>query len=82
MCVNDNWITTPGKEHEPRPSVGDIDVVINEELDAEIGMVFYELERFGSRCWYRADMFAILPDQSADEMKEETHEAIVNLETV
>lgn len=81
MCINDKWICHTGLKDKLRPSVGDIDVVFNEEYDEEIGNVFYQLERFGSDRWYRADMFATLPDNTADEMAEESREAIVNLET-
>lgn len=71
ICMNDKWVSMPCNESKPRPSVGDIDVVTNEEMDIEIGKVFYNLERFGLGCWYRSDMFAILPDNTADEMAEE-----------
>lgn len=82
MCINDKWVSSTGLEGKLRPSVGDIDVVFNEEHDEEIGYAFYQLERFGSDRWYRSDMFATLPDNTADEMAEEEREAIVNLETV
>ena len=72
MCINDKWVAGFDNAHKPAPYVGDIDVVFNEEMDTEIGMVFYQLERFGPDCWYRSDMFAILPDPSADELVEET----------
>jgi hypothetical protein len=82
LCINENWISSAGLEGKPRPSVGDIDVVFNHEYDEHIGKVFYQLERFGSERWYRCDMFAALPDSTADDMQEEEKEAIVNLETV
>jgi hypothetical protein len=82
MCINDKWVALPWNQHKPQPSVGDIDVVINEEMDAEIAMVFYQLQRFGCDSWYRSDMFATLLDDTADDMQEKEKEAIVNLETV
>jgi hypothetical protein len=57
------------------PQVGDPDLVI--EVIQAYGKVYYKLERFGTNNNYRADHFATLPEQSADEMAEEKHEAII-----
>jgi hypothetical protein len=69
-----------GMENEPRPEVGDEDVVLRKHEQAR--HVYYILERFGEDNGYRSDHFATLPDSTADEMREEEREAIVNLETV
>ncbi|MES2112317.1 MAG: hypothetical protein V4577_26405 [Bacteroidota bacterium] len=82
MCISDKWMCALGKEKAARPAIGDIDLVIEEERDKGDGRLFYRLERFGDESWFRCDMFATLPNSTADEMQEESREAIVNLETV
>lgn len=42
--------------------------------------VYYELAERPSFCEYNSELFATLPDKSADEMREEEREAIINLE--
>lgn len=74
MCINDKWVAHSWNQHKPSPSVGDIDKVVNEEFDIEIGAMFYQLERFGPECWYRSDMFAILPDEPAEVIEEQEPE--------
>lgn len=44
--------------------------------------VYYQLLGFDPGEIYHSDLFAILPDQTADEMAEVEKEAITNLETV
>lgn len=44
------------------------------------GMKYWRLQEFDGGCitwWYDKRDFATLPDQSADEMQEENHEAII-----
>jgi len=72
ICISDKWITDSYNKNKPRPSIGDIDIVITVEMDIEIGMVFYQLERFDPNCWYRCDMFATLPDQPGEIIKEQS----------
>lgn len=75
MCVkpidSSNWLT----DDYPRPEVGDKDNVIEE---VTLGPhLYYCFARFGRRHGYRSTHFAILPDQSADQMNDEQREAII-----
>jgi hypothetical protein len=65
----------PGTENIGRPSVGDIDTVI--DTFDQFGNWFYALERFGINNGYRTDFFATLPTSTTDEMEEEVKEAII-----
>jgi hypothetical protein len=65
-------------EPMPTPEVPDIDTVID-QVDRDFD-TYYSLERFGMAYLYNVQWFAILPDQSADEMQEAEKEGIVNLE--
>lgn len=62
------------------PVVGSEYEVIDETQHG--GFDLYVLAGFPSDCGYVRSGFATLPDKTADEMAEEKHEAIVNLETV
>lgn len=64
-------------EPMPNPEVGDIDTVIEVVEPKTITGTYYALERFGKNNLFNAKNFAILPDQSADQMSEEKHEAII-----
>lgn len=44
--------------------------------------VYYQLLGFQPGEIYHSDLFAVLPDKTADEMADVEHEAIVNIETV
>lgn len=50
-----------------------------EVINSSIGQ-WYQLEGYDTDTVFAADYFATLPEQSADEMSEETKEAIANLE--
>lgn len=78
ICVKPFKSPDHNCENDPEPKVGDIDIVVNSKV--KYGNTFYKLERFSGNA-YRADHFATLPDSTADEMAEESREAIVNLET-
>lgn len=81
ICLKKHKVNELG-EDLPSPEVGDIDTVTDKYQSKQSRDFFYHLERFGERYGYLADYFAILPDQSADEMQEQEREGIVNLEIV
>jgi hypothetical protein len=81
MLVTPITIIAKPCKNAPRPQVGDIDIV-TEEKESVDGFKFYSLERFGKDLFYWSELFAILPEPSADDMAEADKEAIVNLETV
>lgn len=62
------------------PDIGDECTVINDFM--ENGKRYYSLAGYPKEFGYNAVCFAILPDQSADEMQEQEREGIVNIETV
>jgi hypothetical protein len=76
-CISDNWKPSHSAAVLPSPAIGDIDIVIKEERF--FGEIYYDLERFPETLFH-CEMFATLPDTTADEMQEE-EKAIVNLET-
>jgi hypothetical protein len=61
------------------PEVGEITEVINSK--EYFGRQFYDLDGY-PEFWFLAECFATLPDSTADEMQEQSREAIVNIETV
>jgi hypothetical protein len=83
ICIkpfSNGWINEECKS-APRPEVGDICEVVRvvDDKDAN-GYQYYVLNEFkGYR--YRTDLFATLPEASADEMQEAQRESIVNIET-
>lgn len=91
ICINENFIQKGVMDEVARPHVGEecdvIDVRHCEErrqlrgnkLIIELAGVYYNIR--GYKHWFRADHFATLPDKSADEMREEEKEAIVNIES-
>lgn len=79
-CINDKWKASPGCEEAPRP-------VFNQDYNVDYVAILNGTESFilielGDEYGYRTEFFAILPDNTADEMAEESREAIINLETV
>jgi hypothetical protein len=80
MLVTPITIIADACKNAPRPEVGDIDIV-TEVKESPEHYKFYSLERFGKDLFYWSELFAILPDTSADDMAEAEKEAIVNLET-
>lgn len=79
-CINDKWQAAPGCEEAPRP-------VFNKDYNVDDVVILNGIESFilaelGDDYGYRTAFFATLPDNTADEMAEESREAIVNLESV
>jgi hypothetical protein len=70
MLVTPITLVKPDCRNAPRPEVGDIDIVTGEKMSPKMG-VFYSLERFGPDIFYWSELFATLPDETADEMQEE-----------
>lgn len=64
----------------PSMQIGDEFEVVGEYQHG--GRVYYFLAEFPNNMVFRSTSFVTLPDQTADEMKEEKQEAIVNLETL
>jgi hypothetical protein len=60
----------PEFKHAPRPEIGDVDEVMREMRHDETGDLYYHLARFGRFYAYQANLFATLPDITADEMEE------------
>lgn len=79
-CINDKWVAAPNCEEAPRPVFNqEYTVVETKMLNFVMSHILVE---FGDGYGYRTSHFATLPDETADEMAEESREAIVNLETV
>lgn len=79
VCINDNWVPDPDATGKPCPNIGDNDMVT--DTIEKVGRAFYILERFGDKRGFLTSHFVDLPDATADEMQDETREAIANLET-
>jgi hypothetical protein len=63
-----------------------VPVVMN-EYEGEVAEVaeegtYYILAGFPEWFYYHHELFAILPDTTADQMQEENRESIINIETV
>jgi hypothetical protein len=71
MCINDKWVPEAVLGNVSAPVLGDIDIVTEEIEEADTDFIYYRLERFG-KPWYRASMFATLPDQPAEITEKET----------
>jgi hypothetical protein len=80
ICVQQLFSHPSNTYNPPMPEVGSEYVVIDEVRHG--GFDLYVLAGFPSDCGYVKSGFATLPDSTADEMAEESREAIVNLETV
>lgn len=80
ICVKKPRIGDDGRTDHPGPEVGDEDIVIGN--GTKHGKLYYKLGRFPRRYGYLSSYFATLPDSTADEMAEESKEAIINSETV
>jgi hypothetical protein len=78
MLVKPFTDVKPEYKNAPRPEIGDIDEV-TDEIENK-GDTYYRLARFGIDYAYQSKLFAIVPEPSADDMQEETKEAIVNLQ--
>lgn len=77
ICVMAITRIRKGLETIPRPEVGDIDTVRETFVKPSTGSTYYSLERFDPEFVYHAECFAILPDQSAEDMREQNHESII-----
>lgn len=75
MCISPIDRPTESAKDRPRPQVGDEDIATGEV--SMYGAVYYTLLRFGKGDGYNTECFATLPEQSAEEMQEENHEAII-----
>ena len=78
-CINDKWVPDSGCEDAQRP-VFNQDYTVSEHKMIGTLEVFVLVE-FGDEFAYDVRFFATLPEPDADEMKEEAHEAIVNLDS-
>lgn len=89
LCINENWIDNRTSSPEDPVFNQECEVTSCEYLDEENVFeggawyiepagIWYRLR--GYQCQYHASAFAILPEQSADEMSEESKEAIINIE--
>lgn len=82
ISINDKWVRDLKEESENRPSPHFLEECFVTKQKMHEGNIWYQLGgRFNHHSGFMAKFFAILPDASADEMKEETREAIVNIET-
>jgi hypothetical protein len=77
MCVKP--FNAPESKGKPKPEVGDEDVV--ENTSTVFGITYYALVRFGE-LMYKADHFATLPDQPADELNEKEQEEKYYIRTI
>jgi hypothetical protein len=79
MCIKDNLDASDSAKGGPMPVfMGEYTILETHDYK---GRAFYALVEFGDFYLYYSDHFATLPDSTADEMQEESREAIVNLET-
>jgi hypothetical protein len=62
-----------------KPEIGDRCTVT--EVSGKGKLKYYTLSEFPTYQEYDSRAFATLPDTSADEMQEQGHEAIINIET-
>lgn len=75
MCIDEVWRPMPEVKDNPAPVVG-------EECEVEdrvniYGFEWYYLKGYDQSQVFRASMFAILPDQTADEINAQHKEAIL-----
>lgn len=75
MCVEPIKVYCLKKLYEPMPEVGEKCEVV--ESFSSRGLLFYILAGYPENNGYLSTNFAILPDQSADQMSEEKHEALI-----
>lgn len=90
LCINEQWTSMEGMNDTPSPVFNELCDVrdvryFKEEITIvgniryrEIEGVYYKLT--GYKSWFHSSNFATLPDQTADEMSEESKEAIVIIE--
>lgn len=75
MCINENWRPAPEVENNRKPYCGEVCEVV--ETHKRHDMDWYILAGFNPHQGFLAVNFAILPDQTADEMQELEKEAII-----
>lgn len=82
LCINDVWVSTQKVKHNPKPYCGQELEIFKEHFLPDNGTrvpgIYFEFAEFSDV--FHAKNFAILPDESADEMSENEREAIVNIE--
>jgi hypothetical protein len=83
MCINDSEFNRNRSPKVPVPKVGDILYVIASYIDVwDNNDPVYAFAEYGRDHIFSQRYFAVLPEPSADEVKEEEETTIVNLETV
>lgn len=79
LCINEDWKRSEATKNKLAPHFMEECEVV-EVINSSIGK-WYQLEGYDTDTVFAADYFAILTEQSADEMSEEKREAIANIET-
>lgn len=88
LCINDNWVLFDHNNCETPLFMQQYEVVDYYDLPAnhsQFGIPlmagrYYKLGGLNPNRGFHASHFAILPETSADEMKEEQREDIINIE--
>lgn len=65
------------EENAPRPGVMDHVIVLQEFVHPRTGRTYYQLVGYPARLVYSAECFAIVPDDTADEVDAREKEAII-----
>lgn len=83
MCIEQpiEWRTFSCRNNVSIPDVTDKRTVVK-VINNKNGKPGYVLAEHDGRIWFAPECFAILPDQSAEEMQQLEREGIVNLEIV
>lgn len=91
MCINDKWIQSQEETGYHCPVFGEtcevVDVryfkeerrTVGDIVEVEIEGVYYKLQYYSG--WFHSSNFATIPRQSAEQINQESKEAIVNIET-
>jgi len=82
VCILPITRVDPRLIHHGKPDVLEEDIVTGEFVKPSTGSKYYSLERFGDEVVFHAGCFAILPDESAEDMQAKEKEGIANLHPV
>jgi len=89
LCINDAWILHNHNVCETPVFMQEYEVIGHRDIPLDHGQYgvplmegrYYKLAGLNPDRGFHQSNFAILPDTTADEMAEQTHEAIINIET-
>lgn len=67
---------SPKCKNRVTPEVLSEYTVLEEQVKPSTGAIYYRIAELDPEVAYHSELFAILPERSADEMQEENHESI------